>query len=349
MLCSRPTLRSLLLPALVAAVGVLTCGPSLRAQGTSLTFPGATWETATPESQGIDGTILAQQIAALGAPANQGPLMIVANGRVVFSIGDLTDPRDLFSCSKAVTAMIAARLAHQGQITDLDQLVPNTVRGAWGSYPGDCSFRLFLNMQADYGLSNGRAPGTRHAYNNHGIDFVGEHLSQTYYGIGPDRMHDVVQTALSSVTGSEDLMSFTGQWGGWYGGLRASVRDVGRLGLLLLRDGIWNGQRILSAEMTSGLFRDQMAGTTAYQSTNPNENSMWNQQAVTNRLADGFSWGVWRVGDTRLSGAWRAGTRDGFRGKRVLMVRDNWNVRAPGASAEEQRAAAEGFATSVVS
>lgn len=36
------------------------------------------------------------------------------------------------------------------------------------------------------------------------------------------------------------------------------------------------------------------------------------------------------------------------RGKRVLMVRDNWSVRAPGASAAEARAAAEGFATSVV-
>lgn len=319
MLLLRPILRPLLLPALAAAAGLATSGRSVHAQGTSLTFPGATWETATPESQGLDGTILAQQIASLGAPANQGPLMVVANGRIVYSVGDLSDPRDLFSCSKAVTAMVAARLAHQGQIADLDQLVPNTVPGAWGSYPGDCSFRLFFNMQADYGLSNGRAPGTRHAYSNHGIDFVGEHLSQTYFGIGPDRMHDVVQTALSSVTGSEDLMSFTGQWGGWFGGLRASVRDTGRLGLLLMRDGMWNGQRVLSSEMTSAVFTDQMVGTTAYQSTNPTENSMWNQQAVTDRLAEGFSWGVWRVGEPHLSGTWRAGTLDGFRGKRVLM------------------------------
>ncbi len=319
MLSSRPTFRPLLLSTLAAAATLAVASPAVRAQGTGLTFPGATWETATPESQGLDGTILAQQIAALGSPANQGPLMVVANGRVVFSVGDLSDPRDLFSCSKSVTAMVAARLAHQGQISDLDQLVPNTVRGAWGSYPSDCSFRLFFNMQADYGLSSGRAPGTRHAYSNHGIDFVGEHLSQTYYGIGPDRMHDVVQTALCSITGSEDLMSFTGQWGGWYGGLRASVRDTGRLGLLLMRDGMWNGQRILSSTMTSAVFRDQMLGTVAYQSTNPNENSMWNQQAVTNRLADGFSWGVWKVGEERLSGAWRAGTLDGFRGKRVLM------------------------------
>ena len=35
-------------------------------------------------------------------------------------------------------------------------------------------------------------------------------------------------------------------------------------------------------------------------------------------------------------------------GKRILMVRDNWNVRAPGATAAEQRAAKEGFATSVI-
>jgi hypothetical protein len=36
------------------------------------------------------------------------------------------------------------------------------------------------------------------------------------------------------------------------------------------------------------------------------------------------------------------------RGKRVLMVRDNWGVRAPGASADEKRAADEGFAKSVI-
>jgi len=36
------------------------------------------------------------------------------------------------------------------------------------------------------------------------------------------------------------------------------------------------------------------------------------------------------------------------RGKRVLMVRDNWNVRAQGANAAAARAVAEGFGTSVV-
>ena len=35
-------------------------------------------------------------------------------------------------------------------------------------------------------------------------------------------------------------------------------------------------------------------------------------------------------------------------GKRIVMMRDNWSVRAPGASAAEQRAASEGFARSVI-
>jgi len=35
-------------------------------------------------------------------------------------------------------------------------------------------------------------------------------------------------------------------------------------------------------------------------------------------------------------------------GKRILMVRDNWSVRAPGAKPAEQRAASEAFATSVI-
>ncbi|MEY2733705.1 MAG: hypothetical protein RL340_764, partial [Gemmatimonadota bacterium] len=36
------------------------------------------------------------------------------------------------------------------------------------------------------------------------------------------------------------------------------------------------------------------------------------------------------------------------RGKRLLLVTDNWAVRAPGASEASQRAAAEGFPTSVL-
>ncbi|MEP6832892.1 MAG: DUF5117 domain-containing protein, partial [Gemmatimonas sp.] len=35
-------------------------------------------------------------------------------------------------------------------------------------------------------------------------------------------------------------------------------------------------------------------------------------------------------------------------GKRVLMVRSNWSIRAEGANAAEKRAADEGFATSVI-
>ena len=36
------------------------------------------------------------------------------------------------------------------------------------------------------------------------------------------------------------------------------------------------------------------------------------------------------------------------RGKRIVMLQDNWNVRAPGANAAGQRAAREAFASSVV-
>lgn len=322
----RPSPRWRIVAGVVVTAGLLVMTAILAAQdprrpaSVGPAFPDAQWETATPESQGLDGPTLAAALAAVPAPANEGPLMVVANGRVVHTIGDVGEPRDLFSCSKAVTAMVLGRLIEQGRITDLEQLVPNAVPGAWGAYPGDATYRMFLTMTSDYGLPAPRSPGARHAYNNHAVDFYGEQMSRTWFGIGPDRMHDVVERALLDVTGWEDAVSFQGQWGGWFGGLRMSCRDLARLGLLLLRDGRWQGERVLSRQLTSGLFRHQIPSTsTAYRSSDPNENSMWNQQAVTDRLGQGWSFGLWRVGPLRTGGSWHAAAMDGYRGKRVLL------------------------------
>jgi CubicO group peptidase (beta-lactamase class C family) len=284
--------------------------------------PGASWATATPESVGLSSSALASGISALGWPARNGPLMVVANGRVVYSVGDIARRESTFSCSKLVTNMLAAKALQDGRLASLDVAVPNAPLGAAGlGYSGAATLRHFLTMTSDYGLPSPR-PGGRYAYNNNAVDFFGEFLSQGVFGrTGADQMHLLVQQQLFAVTGQQDGAAFVGQWGGWSGGLQVSVRDLGRLGYLLLRNGTWGGQRVLAPQFVDGLFQSQIPSSAArYQSANPTENSQWNQQAVTNQLGGNWSFGTWRVDTADVDGHWVASAAEGFRGKRVILM-----------------------------
>ncbi|MBK8975323.1 MAG: serine hydrolase [Planctomycetes bacterium] len=293
-------------------------------------FPGATWPTATPASQGLDGSVLDAGVRALPFPLNYGPLVVIANGHLVYAIdypanagiGGIDTPKPLFSCSKLVTGMVAASLIQQGTLAGLDALIPNTVPGAWGSrYPGDSSVRMFLAMTSDYGLSPYHPSGGQYAYNNNGVDFLGEHLARTRLGLGPDQMHQAVLRTLYATIGHQDPVQFVGQWGGWDGGLHTSARDAARLGYLLLRNGTWHGQRVLDPEFVDGLFRCQIPSSARrYQSSTPNENSQFNQQHVTDQLGGNWSFGMWKVGAARADGTFEIAAAEGFRGKRIVLM-----------------------------
>lgn len=312
-------LRSFRTGALALAVTAVVSATG-SAQG--LPFPSPGWPVATPESQGLDSTILQNALTSLPWPINQGPLIVIANGHQVFSIGDVTAPKDLFSCSKVVTALLAARAKQQGSISSLDELVPNTIRGPWGqNYQGDASFRQFITMTSDHNLLPYQPVGGQYAYSNNGVEFYGEHLGQTYFGASPDQMDVAADNALFSIIGRQDPIGFVGQYGGWFGGLQVSARDLARIGYLMLRDGQWNGTQVVDSEIPQGLFEGQIPVTAQrYQSANPNENSQWNQQAVTDLLGpDEWSYGMWRVGDIKADKTWRTAAAEGFRGKRLIL------------------------------
>lgn len=310
------SLRTFLGLAAAGALAVFAAAP--RAQGP--VYPGASWASSSPESQGLDGAALRAGLAALPGGAGAGPLVVIANGYLVHSVGPVSTPLRTYSCSKTLTAALVARLLQQRRIASLDALVPNTVQGAWGpAYPGDASFRHFLTMTSEYGFPSPRQPGIRYAYNNHAVDFLGEYLARSFFGVGHDRMHDVMRAALFDPIGRQDALGFHGHWGGWGGGLETSCRDLARVGLLLARGGVWQGQPLLDPGFVASLFRDQLPSNAVRYQGPSGENSEWNQQEVTDRLAGAFSFLGWRAGDRRTGGTWRAFAMDGYLGKRVLV------------------------------
>ena len=291
-----------------------------RSVSPELVYPGATWAASTPEAQGIDGPALAAALAALPAPANRGPIMVVANGYVVHVVGDVTAPVPLFSCSKAMAGLVIARALHDGVIPSLDVLVPNTVPGAWSAYPGDATIRDFLTMTSDYGLPTPRQVGRRFAYNNHAIDFLGRWFAVTHLGLSAGAMDAAVRLALFDDIGRESALTFRGQWSGYGDGLHVACRDLARVGVLLARGGRWLDRQLLDPGYVDALFRCQIpSSAVAYQSGNPNQNSNWNNQPVTDRLGGNWGFGTWRVGDLRVGGSFPALAFDGYQGKRLIV------------------------------
>ena len=301
-------LRKKPLLALVALLAGIYASPA-RAD----VYPGGDWEQATPESQGIDGQKLLANLNALGVSLE--PLMVVANGYSVLEIGDVSQEQYLWSCSKVVTAMLAGRLIHEGQIAGLDAIVPNTHPSHWYTYPGGgpfATFRQFMAMTSDYGLVP-YLPNTHYAYNNNAVHFYGRYMGMEFFGT--QEMHGPVRDGLLNLTGYDDTISFYGEWSGWGGGLRISTRDFARLGYLLIKGGEWSGQRVLDEEFANSLFACQIPpGADAAQGGGPI--NKYNQQHITDLLGGSWSFGLWDVDH------WSAAAAEGYRGKKCLLIPD---------------------------
>ena len=83
--------------------------------------PGAEWQKAMPESLGYSSKKLSvlRQWAGMQDTAS---MMVVAQGRVIFSYGDITHPSKIASARKSVLSMLYGKYVENGTI-DLDKTV----------------------------------------------------------------------------------------------------------------------------------------------------------------------------------------------------------------------------------
>ena len=176
-------------------------------------------------------------------------------------------PRSWNSASKAVNAIIVGRAVQLGflSLSDpvsrwfpeadvahgkilLGQIITQT-SGLRVSLSGDTwtnsstdSVRIALHQAVEH------EPGTRYSYQQHGLNLL---LACVQRAVGRD-VQDFAQQELFGKLGIERDEWFwvrdrAGWTEGWYG-LVMSPRLMPRLAQLMLHDGVWNGERLLSHE-----------------------------------------------------------------------------------------------------
>jgi CubicO group peptidase (beta-lactamase class C family) len=129
----------------------LICLGWSSAAATALIFPGAQWEEATPESQGVDSeklekgvNLLARTVGSDGARE----LVIIRNGRLIWKGDDIDKRHGVWSATKSFTSTVLALLIEDGKCA-LDTRVADVLPQLKADYP-EATLRHFTTMTSGY-------------------------------------------------------------------------------------------------------------------------------------------------------------------------------------------------------
>ena len=247
-----------------ATLLILSSCISARAQDKQPSNPGTDWVSVSPETEGFSSARLAVLRAWLKTePTNA--MMVVANGKVIFSYGDVSHITKINSIRKSILSMLLGKYVVSGKLDmyktvqqlGLDDKIPYTpleqkatleqlMAGRSGIYrdpPGDEA----TSQQPPRGSVY---PGTYFSYNNWEFDATGAAFEK----ITGQNIYDALQTDLAIPLGMQDFhrelqhkqppgpASNFPEYA-----MYLSARDMARIGLLMLNDGTWNGKQILDA------------------------------------------------------------------------------------------------------
>lgn len=260
------------LAALVAVMGLLQAAPAPY-------YPGKSWREATPESQGLDSTVLAGLVSNISAKhLNVHSVTVIRHGNVVldtyFYPYQRNTPHDAGSLTKSITAAIMGIAVDKGRVkTDASLL---------SFFPGEAprdpdpqkqkiTVADLLTMRA--GLDCGFAPGERELEEmRHTPDWVKYTLALPmkyepgtkfgYCSPGYHMLSSIITSAyhepeaefgkrnLFAPLGITDVIwppDDQGRTHGW-GDIHLHPLDFAKIAYLYLHGGTWEGRQIVPAE-----------------------------------------------------------------------------------------------------
>lgn len=239
-------------------------------EGTGPAGPDAEWEAVEPTEVGLDPEVL-DEIAAEAEADGSNCLMVIRHGRVAgewyWNGTDEHSDQEVFSATKSYASVLVGIAQDEGAL-DIDDSASNWIPEWKGTDAEAVTVRNLLSndsgrywsMGSDYttlvrspdktayavGLEQTDPPGTTWAYNNSAIqtlDQVVEGSTGTPFAeFGQEKLLDPLGMADSRFKsdGTGNGLAFMG--------LNSTCPDMARFGQMVLQDGRWGDEQIVSSE-----------------------------------------------------------------------------------------------------
>lgn len=234
------------------------------------TFPGAEWEKVkSPEDAGFSGAKLEVLRAWLGTQDTTS-MLAVTGGRVLFEYGNVAEVSKVASVRKSILGMLLGNyVAREPRLlyASVKAMGLEDMEGFEGA-EGSATLQNLLMLRSgiyfkqadgDAPRKGSQAPGTLFHYNNWDANAVGTAFEK----IAGKDIYDALETELARPIGMQDFdrarqkkipvvpqkqISVHPEYA-----MYLSTRDMARLGLLMARQGRWNGRDVLPKGWTEYL------------------------------------------------------------------------------------------------
>lgn len=246
---------------------VAGCSATVATGPFELVWPGESWETATPESQGLCPDDLEEAAEYAFADGNYtGAVLIIKNGYIVFERYATDLDREFvatsWSVGKSFTSMLMGIALNEGVITGLDQSASAFVSAWEEGQKANITIDHIMTLRTaltepDAGVLYGSpnqltmsidrdlvgAPGEQHVtYSNADVMVAGEVLEQATGMNAQDYFDLRVGRTIGMQTEwwtDEDGKVLT------YCCMDSTPRDFARFGVLYGRNGVWIDQQVV--------------------------------------------------------------------------------------------------------
>lgn len=229
--------------------------------------PVGTWRVATPASQGMNAARLTALCTFTKHTDPVSSVLVIRHGYVVLNCGPTGTPRAVASTSKSLSGLAHAHAFQAGVLHPNDALYPY-LPASWGMVSGHRQIQVkhVLNMtsglfphdkprsapgyyETAFSLGMVASPGEQWAYASAPIDIA----SVVFRNATGRSVHEYLNVHIFSRIGAGTIGwdTFCSVAGACFtrasSGAKLTAYQMARVGYLLLKDGMWGTQRLVSA------------------------------------------------------------------------------------------------------
>lgn len=222
-------------------------------------WPGAAWQSVPAADAGFDSQRLGLLEGFLG-----GAGCLTRHGRVVHHWGKWRQASDVASAAKPVLTLLLLKAVELGRLPSVDALVADSepaladLNASLGHKDRRMTWRHLANQTSCYGAEEG--PGTAFDYNDHQTALFYDVLLGKVFGVAaPEATGAVLAPYLTGPLACEDAPVLVGEGDKFpLGRLKISPRDFCRIGLMVVRGGLWGDRRVLEADPLRRTYTDPL-------------------------------------------------------------------------------------------